>query len=49
MPLGSIALGIPVASIVTTQRHGPYGSFGLVVAWGAIAPVNMAHAIGRRR
>jgi hypothetical protein len=45
----SIALGIPVTAIITSQQHGLWGFLGVAASWGAIAVVNLTHAWGRRR
>ncbi len=45
----SIVLGIPVTSIVVSQLHGIDGLVGIVVAWGAIAVINVANAVERSR
>jgi len=46
--LGSIALGIPVTAVASSNLHGVYGFAAVVVSWAAIAGVNIAHALGRR-
>lgn len=43
----SLITGIPVTGIVAGTSHG--NVFAIMVAWGGIALVNMAHALGRRR
>lgn len=45
LALGSIGMGIPISGIA----GGTGGIGGLLVAWGGIAAVNIAHAWGRRR
>jgi hypothetical protein len=47
LTLGVVSLiaGIPVTAIATTAS----GVTALIVAWGGIAAVNVAHAWGRRR
>lgn len=48
--LASIALGIPVSAVVASNLHGTTDSLiGVVVAWAAIAAINVTHAIERRR
>lgn len=42
----SLIAGIPVTGIVAGTSHG--NVFAIAVAWGGIALVNMAHALGRR-
>jgi hypothetical protein len=43
--IGSVALGIPITAIA-----GPTtGVWGLVVAWGGIAAVNLSYALSRLR
>jgi hypothetical protein len=49
VPLGSVALGIPVTAIAASQLHGVYGFLGVLISWGGIAAVNVANAIGRNR
>lgn len=43
----SLVAGIPVTGIVAGTSHG--NVFAIMVAWGGIALVNMAHALGRRQ
>jgi len=45
----SIALGIPITAIITSQQHGLWGFLGVAASWAAIAVVNVSHAWGRRR
>lgn len=47
LAIGSIALGIPVSAILSSNLHGVDGLVGVVVAWGAIAAINVVHAIDR--
>ena len=42
----SLIAGIPVTGIVAGTSHG--NVFAIMVTWGGIALVNMAHALGRR-
>lgn len=44
--IASLIAGIPVTGIVAGTSHG--NVFAIAVAWGGIALVNMAHALGRR-
>jgi hypothetical protein len=44
----SIALGIPVSAIVSSNLHGAGSVVGVVVAWAAIAAINVAHSLERR-
>jgi hypothetical protein len=44
----SIALGIPVSAVVASNLHGVDSLLGVVVAWAAIAAINVVHAIDRR-
>ena len=46
--LGSIALGIPVTAVATSNAHGGGGIAVAIVAWIAIALVNLAHGFRRR-
>ncbi|MGH9065095.1 MAG: hypothetical protein ACRDZQ_06995 [Acidimicrobiales bacterium] len=49
LALWSIALGIPVSGAIGGTLHGGIEAMiGIVVAWGAIATINVAHALGRR-
>ncbi|HZY28429.1 MAG TPA: hypothetical protein VFE49_09270 [Jiangellaceae bacterium] len=41
----SVIAGIPVTAMTTSTS----GLAALIVAWGGIAAVNVAHAWGRRR
>lgn len=41
----SVALGVPISAIVTTQLHGGWGFLGLLVSWVGIAAVNGMQAI----
>ncbi|MFC4061809.1 hypothetical protein ACFOWE_26195 [Planomonospora corallina] len=43
--LGSLGIGIPLTAIAATEA----GFFGMVLAWGGIVAVNLAHALGRLR
>ncbi|HEY9525170.1 MAG TPA: hypothetical protein VIR33_18170 [Thermopolyspora sp.] len=43
--LGSLGIGVPLTAIAS----GTTGLAGLLIAWGGIITVNMAHAISRRR
>ncbi|HVC14631.1 MAG TPA: hypothetical protein VND62_07205 [Acidimicrobiales bacterium] len=48
--LASIALGIPVSAVVASNLHGNTDSLiGVVVAWAAIAAINVVHTFDRRR
>ncbi|MGC1185240.1 MAG: hypothetical protein WBA31_08850 [Candidatus Dormiibacterota bacterium] len=49
LPLGSIALGIPVSGAIGGTLSGDQAVVGLAVAWAGIAAINIAHALGRRR
>ncbi|EQD33292.1 integral membrane protein, partial [mine drainage metagenome] len=49
LALGSIALGIPVTAVAASNLHGVLGFAGVAVAWAAIAVINVARALGRRR
>lgn len=44
MAIGSLALGIPLTAIAAQTA----GATGLLLAWGGIIAVNLAHALGRR-
>ena len=46
--LGSIALGIPVTAVALSNAHGGGGIAVAIVAWIAIALVNLAHGFRRR-
>jgi hypothetical protein len=43
--LGSMGIGIPLTAIAASEA----GSAGLLLAWGGIVAINVAHALGRRR
>ncbi|GAA4228436.1 hypothetical protein FHR32_007532 [Streptosporangium album] len=43
--LGSMGLGIPLTGIAGSTA----GTAGLLLAWGGIVVINIAHAISRRR
>jgi hypothetical protein len=43
--MGSMALGIPLTAIAAESA----GTFGLLLAWGGIVAINLAHALGRWR
>ncbi|MFI7048030.1 hypothetical protein [Streptosporangium sandarakinum] len=43
--LGSLGIGVPLTAIAA----GEAGAAGLLLAWGGIVAVNIAHALGRRR
>ncbi|WP_433541687.1 hypothetical protein ACQP10_16790 [Streptosporangium sandarakinum] len=43
--LGSLGIGVPLTAIAA----GEAGAAGLLLAWGGIVTVNIAHALGRRR
>ncbi|MHB8325217.1 MAG: hypothetical protein ACYDHB_12495 [Candidatus Dormibacteria bacterium] len=49
LALGSIALGIPVTAVAASNLHGVLGFAGVAVAWAAIAVINVARVLGRRR
>lgn len=44
MAIGSLALGIPLTAIASQTS----GATGLLLAWGGIIAVNLAHALSRR-
>ncbi|WP_169952432.1 hypothetical protein [Microbispora sp. H11081] len=44
MAIGSLALGIPLTAIAANAADAP----GLLLAWGGIVAVNLAHALSRR-
>jgi hypothetical protein len=46
--LGSIALGIPVTAVATSNAHGVGGILLAIVAWIAIAVANVAVIVARR-
>lgn len=48
LAIGSIVLGIPVSAILSSNLHGVDGLVGVVVAWGAIAAINVVHVMDRR-
>jgi hypothetical protein len=48
LPLGSIALGIPVSGAIAGSLSGDQAMIGLAVAWAGIAAINIAHVVGRR-
>ncbi|MFI6454617.1 hypothetical protein ACIBF6_24015 [Streptosporangium amethystogenes] len=43
--LGSMGIGIPLTAIAAAEA----GSAGLLLAWGGIVAINVAHALSRRR
>jgi hypothetical protein len=43
--LGSMALGIPLTAIASQTS----GTLGLLLVWGGIVAINLAHALGRLR
>ncbi|MEV4750677.1 hypothetical protein ACFQVD_12055 [Streptosporangium amethystogenes subsp. fukuiense] len=43
--LGSMGFGIPLTAIAAAEA----GSAGLLLAWGGIVAINVAHALSRRR
>ncbi|MFF5207747.1 hypothetical protein [Streptosporangium sp. NPDC000396] len=43
--LGSMGIGVPLTAIAA----GAAGTAGLLMAWGGIVAINVAHAIGRWR
>ncbi|GAB2485783.1 hypothetical protein GCM10027187_61700 [Streptosporangium sandarakinum] len=43
--LGSLGIGVPLTAIAA----GEAGAAGLLLAWGGIVAVNIAHALSRRR
>ncbi|WP_157594448.1 hypothetical protein [Streptosporangium amethystogenes] len=43
--LGSMGIGIPLTAIAAAAA----GSAGLLLAWGGIVAINVAHALSRRR
>lgn len=48
LAITSIALGIPVTAVISSNLHGGTDSLiGVIVAWGAIAGINFANAIER--
>lgn len=48
LAVASLVLGIPVSAVVASNLHGVDSLVGVVVAWAAIATINVSHAIGRR-
>ena len=48
LPLASIALGIPITG-AASAFDGSMGTIVAVAAWLAIAAINVAHALPRRR
>jgi len=48
LAIGSIALGIPVSAVLSSNLHGVDGLVGVVVAWAAIAAINVVQALERR-
>ena len=49
LPLGSIALGIPITAVAGSNFHGIDGVIVAIVAWAGIVAVNAAHAFGAGR
>lgn len=45
--VASIALGIPVSAVVGSNLHGVDSLVGVIVAWAAIAVINVANAVER--
>ncbi len=48
LAVSSIALGIPVSAVVASNLHGSDSLVGVVVAWAAIAVINVVNARERR-
>lgn len=48
LAITSIALGIPVSAIAAAAGSHPAGIWGLLVAWTAIAVINVANALHNR-
>lgn len=46
--LGSIALGIPITAVALSNAQGAGGIVVAIIAWIAIAIVNVAYALRRR-
>ena len=46
--LGSVALGIPITAVALSNAPGGGGIAVAIVAWIAIALVNLAHALRQR-
>ena len=47
LPLGSMAIGIAVTAVATSNAHGAGGVIIAIIAWIAIAIVNVAYALRR--
>lgn len=48
LPLGSIALAIPITSVAASNLHGADSVAVIIASWVGIAAVNAAHRLGRR-
>ena len=48
LAVASIALGIPVSAVVASNLHGADSLIGVIVAWIAIATINVVHVLERR-
>ncbi|MDA8309925.1 MAG: hypothetical protein M0Z46_04835 [Actinomycetota bacterium] len=48
LAIPSIALGIPVSAVVASNLHGTDSLIGVIVAWAAIAVINVANTFERR-
>lgn len=49
LPLGSIALAIPITAVAGSNLHGADSVIAIVVSWIGIVSVNAANALGHRR
>jgi hypothetical protein len=49
LAITSMALGIPLTAIVTSDGANPAGLAGVLIVWLAIAVINVAYAISCRR
>jgi hypothetical protein len=48
VPLGSVALAIPITAVAASDLHGIASVVVIVVSWIGIVAVNAAHALGQR-
>lgn len=48
LAISSIALGIPVSAVVASNLRGTDSLIGVIIAWAAIAAINVVHVIDRR-
>jgi hypothetical protein len=47
LPLGSMALGVGLTAVATSNAHGAGGVIIAIIAWIAIGAINVAYALRR--